>query len=235
LLTEGAHALGIPISSHELYPAVSYNVDAIEHLAGTSRRGYSMMLDGSFRTYDDVIELIARSGINITPTLCLRTGFQRLAKQYDELLADARSRKFVGEELIAAQLQQAARYDSVKTPRSDANYKALLTTIKAIADAGGSITAGTDAPFALWGVSLHSELWILVDAGLTPFQALQTATLNAARAVGVDKDLGSIETGKLADLVIVEGDPLRRIQDAMKVRKVIRNGIVYDTDQWLNQ
>lgn len=235
MLTDGAHRLGIPLSSHELYPAAGYNVDAIEHLAGTSRRGYSLLLDGSFRSYEDVKKLIARSGINITPTLCLRTGFTRMVKQYRELLDDARIRKFVPADIVEGQWQQALRFDSLRTPRSDQNYYALLQTIKDIADAGGRITAGTDAPFALNGASLHSELWILVQAGLRPYRALQAASLHAARAIGVEKDLGSIEAGKLADLVITEGDPLARIQDAMKVKKVIRNGVVYDVTQWTDQ
>jgi len=68
VLTEGAHKMGIPLSSHELYPATKYNVDAIEHLSGTSRRGYSMLLDANFRSYQDVVQLVAKSGINITPT-----------------------------------------------------------------------------------------------------------------------------------------------------------------------
>jgi len=110
----------------------------------------------------------------------------------------------------------------------------LLKTIKAISDAGGSITAGTDAPFAPFGSSLHSELWVYVDAGLSPFKALQSATIQAAKVVGVEKDLGSIEAGKLADLIIVDGDPLKRIQDAMKVRTSIKNGKVHTIESLLN-
>ena len=233
VLTEGAHKLGIPLSSHELYPATKYNVDAIEHLSGTSRRGYSMLLDANFRSYQDVVQLVAKSGINITPTACLRTGYFRLAKQYDELLNDDRNRKFLTPEFLQNLYVQTNRFDSLRTPKADANYKALLKTIKAISDAGGSITAGTDAPFAPFGSSLHSELWVYVDAGLTPFQALQSATIQAAKVVGVDKDLGSIEAGKLADLIIVDGDPLKRIQDAMKVRTAIKNGKLHTIENLL--
>ena len=233
VLTEGAHKIGIPLSSHELYPSTKYNVDAIEHLSGTSRRGYSMLLDANFRSYQDVIQLIAKSGINITPTACLRTGYFRLAKQYDELLNDERNRKFLTPEFLKGLYTQTNKFDSLRTPKADANYKALLKTIKAISDAGGSITAGTDAPFAPFGSSLHSELWVYVDAGLSPFKALQSATIQAAKVVGVDKDLGSIEPGKLADLVIVDGDPLKRIQDAMKVRISIKNGKVHSIESLL--
>jgi imidazolonepropionase-like amidohydrolase len=233
VLTEGAHSIGIPLSSHELYPATKYNVDAIEHLSGTSRRGYSLLLDANFRSYDDVIQLIAQSKINITPTACLRTGFFRVAAVHDELLNDRRNDKFLTPEFIQSLKDQTQQYDSLRTDRSDENYQALLKTLKAIVDAGGRITAGTDAPFAPFGSSLHSELWVFVDAGLTPFQALQAATIHAAEAVGVDKDLGTIEPGKLADLVIVDGDPLNRIQDAMKVETTIKNGKMFSISNWL--
>jgi len=233
VLTEGAHALGIPVSSHELYPATKYNVDAIEHLAGTSRRGYSLLLDANFRSYGDVVQLIAKSEINITPTACLRTGYQRMAAAYEELLDDPRNTAFLTEDFLQNLKVQASRFDSLRTERGDENYQALLETLKAIVDEGGRITAGTDAPFAPYGSSLHSELWVYVEAGLSPFQALQAATLHAAEAVGVDKDLGSIEPGKLADLVLVDGDPLHRIQDAMKVNRVIKNGSMYSFDDLL--
>jgi Tol biopolymer transport system component/imidazolonepropionase-like amidohydrolase len=233
VLTAGAHQLGIPLSSHELYPATKYNVDAIEHLSGTSRRGYSLLLDANFRSYSDVVQLIVKSGINITPTACLRTGYFRLAKQYDELLNDDRNRKFLSPAFLKGLYDQTKDYEAQRTPRADENYKALLKTLKLISDSGGRITAGTDAPFAPFGSSLHSELWVFAEAGISPFKALQSATIRAAEAVGVAKDLGSIEKNKLADLIIVDGDPLKRVQDAMKVNQVIKNGKIYNVKEWL--
>ncbi len=233
ILTAGAHALGIPLSSHELYPATKYNVDAIEHLSGTSRRGYSLLLDANFRSYSDVVQLIVKSGINVTPTACLRTGYPRLANKYDELLNDDRNRKFLTPEFLQGLRDQANQYESLRTPRADENYRALLRTLKQISDAGGRITAGTDAPFAPFGSSLHSEIWVYAEAGISPFKALQTATIRAAEAVGVANDLGSIEKDKLADLIIVDGDPLKRVQDAMKVNQVIKNGKIYNIREWL--
>src|SRR5690606_1562671 len=100
VITEGAHAMGIPVSSHELYPSTKYNVDAIEHLAGTSRRGYSHLLDANFRSYEDVVQLIARSGINITPTACLRTGYFKMAAGFGELLDDPRNTAFLTGEFL---------------------------------------------------------------------------------------------------------------------------------------
>jgi Tol biopolymer transport system component/imidazolonepropionase-like amidohydrolase len=235
ILTAGAHELGIPLSSHELYPSTKYNVDAIEHLSGTSRRGYSLLLDANFRSYSDVVQLIVKSGINVTPTACLRTGYQRLSKQYDELLNDSRNRTFLAPEYLQGLYKQANQYDSLRTPRGDENYKALLKTLKQISDAGGRITAGTDAPFAPFGSGLHSEIWVYAEAGIAPYKALQSATIRAAESVGVAKDLGSVEKGKLADIIIVDGDPLQRVQDAMKTDKVIKNGIIYNIREWLKK
>jgi imidazolonepropionase-like amidohydrolase len=74
----------------------------------------------------------------------------------------------------------------------------------------------------------YGELEEYVAAGLTPFEALQTATTNTARLLNADGDIGTIQVGKLADLVIVEGDPLADIKAARRVRTVIKNGEVYD-------
>jgi imidazolonepropionase-like amidohydrolase len=76
-------------------------------------------------------------------------------------------------------------------------------------------------------------LQLFVEGGFTPYQALQTATIHAAEVVGVAKDLGSEEAGKLADLVIVDGDPLANIQDSWNVKTVFKNGIKNEIDQLL--
>jgi imidazolonepropionase-like amidohydrolase len=73
-----------------------------------------------------------------------------------------------------------------------------------------------------------------VAAGFTPFQALQTATVNTATLLNAQNDLGTIEVGKLADLVIVEGNPLVNIRDTMKVRKVIKNGEIFTIEELLS-
>src|SRR5271157_172283 len=98
--------------------------------------------------------------------------------------------------------------------------------------AGVPILAGTDAawyqPYTYAGFSLHDELALLVGAGLTPMESLQTATINPARFLGMEKDLGSIEEGKFADLVLLDADPLSDISNTQKIRTVILNGRVLD-------
>jgi len=86
--------------------------------------------------------------------------------------------------------------------------------------------AGTDSPnpSVLPGFALHDELELLVSTGFTPMDALQAATLNPVRYLGKEKDLGTIETGKFADLVLLDANPLEDISNTQKIRAVIVNG-----------
>lgn len=94
---------------------------------------------------------------------------------------------------------------------------------------GAGILAGTDTlnPFIFPGFSLHDELGFLVQAGLLPIEALQAATLNPARFMGREKDLGTIEAGKLADMVLLYANPLDDISNTKKIWAVIYNGKLY--------
>jgi imidazolonepropionase-like amidohydrolase len=94
---------------------------------------------------------------------------------------------------------------------------------------GVPIVAGTDAE--LGGFVLQRELELYVEAGLTPAVALQLATIRAANLMKMSDELGSIGPGKLADLLIVDGDPTRRISEIRRVERVIKNGVLYDSAQ----
>jgi cytosine/adenosine deaminase-related metal-dependent hydrolase len=90
--------------------------------------------------------------------------------------------------------------------------------------AGGLVVAGTDTPNA---VNLHGELMSYTMAGMSAFDALKTATVNPAKALGLNA--GTIEAGKLADLIVIDGDPLADVANTRKVLRVIANGRVYET------
>jgi imidazolonepropionase-like amidohydrolase len=75
---------------------------------------------------------------------------------------------------------------------------------------------------------VHDELALLVEAGLTPFEALQAATVNPARYLGLDHALGTVEPGKLADLVLLDGNPLEDIHNTNTIRYVMKNGRIYE-------
>ncbi|MBU2945814.1 LpqB family beta-propeller domain-containing protein [Zobellia uliginosa] len=231
-ITMAAHDIGIPVSSHEIFPSTKYNVDAVEHIRGTSRRGYSMKQSAMNRTYDDVIQLIAQSGMNITPTIGLQGGFFLMMEKDPRLIKNKQLNALYSSDYVN---KLAAAMPGIRAmrPGYGSNFDNIYKTMKNIINAGGRMTAGTDSPFIPYGTSLHVEMQLFVEAGLSPFQALQTATIKSAEAVGVDKDLGSLEAGKLADLVIVDGDPLNNITDAWNITTVIKNGIEYEIDELL--
>ncbi len=177
-----AHASGIPVSSHELYPAVANGIDQMEHLAATSRRGYSLKESRLNIAYQDVIELATKSRVIITPTLSLS--------------------------------------------ERNSNGEAQKATLFKIVTGGGRIVAGTDSPFVSFADSLHRELEIYVEAGLSTSQALRSATGDAADALGAGDQLGKIARGYLADLVILGGNAIEDISQVRNVRTVIKNGQV---------
>lgn len=231
-ITDAAHAIGIPVSSHEIYPSTKYNVDAVEHIRGTSRRGYSMKQSELKKTYDDVVQLLVKSQMNITPTVGLQGGFYILADKYPEIYQSKQLIALYSED-YRVQLQGAPQRLKKLFPSYLTNVSSIQEAITRIVRAGGRVTAGTDSPFIPYGTSLHTEMQIFVDGGLTPFQALQSATIRAAEAVGVADNLGTIEEGKVADLVIVDGDPLSNIFDAWNVTMTVKNGIRYEIDELL--
>jgi imidazolonepropionase-like amidohydrolase len=101
-----------------------------------------------------------------------------------------------------------------------------LAVIGALHKGGVIIVPGSDT--GLVGYGLHRELELYVQAGMTPMEAIQSATIVSARAMKMEKDTGSIEVGKRADLILVEGDPLTNIGDLRKVSRVVANGRVFD-------
>jgi imidazolonepropionase-like amidohydrolase len=101
----------------------------------------------------------------------------------------------------------------------------MLRLLKALYDAGVTIVPGTDS---LAGYTLHHELELYVRAGIEPAQVLRMATFTSALVMGVNKDRGVIAAGKLADMILVDGDPTMNIRDLDKVTTVIKGGTVYD-------
>jgi len=102
-----------------------------------------------------------------------------------------------------------------------------LAVIGALHKAGVAIVPGSDT--GLVGYGLHREIELYVQAGMTPLEAIQSATIVSARAMKLDGELGTVEAGKRADLILVDGDPLADIRNLRKVSRVITNGRVFDT------
>ena len=119
-------------------------------------------------------------------------------------------------------------------------YRKQIEVAGLMHKAGVEFIAGTDVlnPFCFPGFSLHDELAILVEAGLSPMEALQAATLNPARFLGKEKDIGTVANGKIADLVLLDANPLDDIRNTTKINSVVVNGRLLDRtalDQLLTQ
>jgi len=143
-----------------------------------------------------------------------------------------------------AALQPARLYDFFASPpgakRLASNFDNLAfvrdhlptqkANVKKVFDAGIPVVLGTDTGFegVLIGVATQIELELLVEAGLTPSEALSAATINAARMIGREKDLGTIESGKLADLVILDADPLQDIRNVTRIYRTMKGGVLYE-------
>jgi imidazolonepropionase-like amidohydrolase len=121
------------------------------------------------------------------------------------------------------------------TPFTKSHLATARANVKAIADADIPVVMGTDSGFygVFAGVSSQLELALMVEAGLTPAAALRAATVNAARMLGRDAQVGSIESGKMADLLVLDANPLDDIRNLRRIHRVVKGGAVYDPAQLL--
>jgi imidazolonepropionase-like amidohydrolase len=181
-----------------------------------------------WRTYDEqkcraLFARFAKNGTWHTPTIALH---RMLAFRGEEnFKKDARLR-YVPADTVQDWLKPSRGGQRLDSETRRMRFRKLLETVGAMHRAGVPMLAGTDLgnPFIFPGFSLHDELELFVQAGLTPMEALQTATLNPAKYLGLSGSLGTIEKGKIADLVLLEANPLESISNTQKVAAVVTNG-----------
>jgi Tol biopolymer transport system component/imidazolonepropionase-like amidohydrolase len=173
----------------------------------------------------DVVTLFAKSGTAYTPTLLVAYGGlsgDRWFHQNFELWKDARLQQVVPQSVV----DTLGRIRTVMaTDPLDWHHIDVARSAKAVVDAGGRVNLGGHGQ--MQGLGPHWELWTFVQGGMTPLQALRSATLHPAETLGMDKELGSLEPGKLADFVVLEKNPLDRIENSETVELVVKNGVAY--------
>jgi hypothetical protein len=167
------------------------------------------------------------NGTWLTPTLAVHRG----QHPSDALAADPRLR-FVPGALARRWAEGRDSGDDADTERRIAEQ---MTRLVGLAQAAGvGILAGTDAsdePYVFAGSGLHDELALLVDAGLTPLQALRAGTLNPARYLGAADSMGTVAAGRVADLVVLDADPLRDIHNTTRIFAVVARGRLIDATE----
>jgi len=176
----------------------------------------------------DVITLFSRSKTAYSPTLLVAYGGlsgDKWFHQHFDIWKDERLQKFVPRGI----LDTLGRIRGVMaTDPEDWHHLRVASAAKDIERAGGRVNLGGHGQ--MQGLGPHWEMWAFVQGGMTPLEALRVATLNPARTLGLDRELGSLEPGKLADFVVLDRNPLDDIHNSEAVSLVVKNGQDYRPD-----
>ena len=176
--------------------------------------------------YRDVAQLWGATQVGYTPTLVVGYGGiwgENYFYQHSEVWKNERLMRFVPRFVVDPRSRRRTM-----APDEDQNILRSAGIVKSILDAGGKAQLGAHGQLA--GLGAHWELWLLQRSGITNHQALRCGTLYGAEYVGLDKDIGSLERGKLADLLVLDADPLARIENSESIRLVMLNGRLYDAN-----
>jgi imidazolonepropionase-like amidohydrolase len=211
---EEAHRQGIPIAGHglnleEIIRSVNYGITSLEH---TTING------------DDIIKLAVHAGTWLCPTPTVFTAGTPL-KLADPATLDEKFRTYNP----SGAIQSAGFGRPVQEDRL-AGWKNTLNTYLKMHQSGVKMVAGTDALMGgvFFGPSVHWVLEWYREAGIAAIDVLRMATLKGAELAGASADLGSLEPGKIADVVLLDADPLADIRNTMKIWRVVKDGHVFD-------
>ncbi|HEX5725395.1 MAG TPA: amidohydrolase family protein [Longimicrobiaceae bacterium] len=249
-IAERAHARGLRVGGHvpafmSAERAVRLGFDELHHInflflnfwadsVGDTRTLVRVTVPGERAAGLDLasepvrrfVALLRERGVVVDPTLNV----------FERLYRGRKGVPYPGYAEVAGRLPPLARADFLlgglpaegeKAALYGRSFQRMLEFTRMLHEAGVPLVAGTDG---LAGFSLARELELWVEAGIPPAEVLRTATLGAARVAGMERDFGTVAAGKVADLVVLDGDPLARIGDVRNVVRVIKGGRVYEAD-----
>ncbi len=214
--------LGVRAGSHLCSPGVQLGQDLTTHLQATQRLEFGHATTATGRAYQDLAEIYTATDFHLVATMFTSVP---LLGEDPGLAEDPRITVLTPPWDIAVVRQTAAKRP---TPEQLATLEREVEVYRRVLAGGGIVALGTDAPLVPVGLSLHLGLRALHRYGLSAAQALRTATLLPARAFGADRDLGTLEVGKLADATVVDGDPFTDFDSLVRTTSVLRGGIRYD-------
>jgi imidazolonepropionase-like amidohydrolase len=237
ILIEQAHKNGMTTAGHLGNYHVEYDVDLRDAiLMGLDRVEHQLTLgSGGPRSaeMEQMIDLMLSHQVYYDANLQMYGGINQRREHLSEMIWTDEAKYFT------PYAQALLERRGPPPPESDDDeFAQRVLEVKSLFDAGGGhlLVVGTDEPVytnLLPGFAYHRELLAMTYAGIPPAAVLKAATINGASALGIDKDLGSIEVGKLADLVIVNGNPLEDIKAARDIRIVIKDGAIHDPEELL--
>jgi imidazolonepropionase-like amidohydrolase/Tol biopolymer transport system component len=176
--------------------------------------------------YKDVKQLWNASKSGYTPTLIVSYGTQ-FGENYwydrTEVWKNEHLLNFTPRGIIDARSRRRTTSEY-----GDYGHIEVSKAVKQIADGGTKVNLGAHGQ--IQGIGAHWELWMLAQGGMTPLQAIRCATINGAGYLGMDKEIGSLEVGKLADLIVMNENPLDDIRNSEKIKYVMVNGRLYDSE-----
>ncbi len=234
VICDEAHRLGLTVTGHipngmNLMQGVDSGMDMVNHIQyvfAVLKKNKDFTINWNDSTNKAVLYFIKAHHVVIDPTL----GVFELSLRS---LSDSITTIEPAFSTLPAPLQVIFKNTGIPQKQYEAYGKALIDNFKMITkrlyDDSVTIVAGTDMDFP--GYSLDRELELYVESGLTPLQAIQTATITPARVMKRDDRYGSIKEGKNADVIIVDADPLQNIRNIRKVSLIIKDGNVYNPAQ----
>jgi imidazolonepropionase-like amidohydrolase len=238
VLIDQAHQRGMTTSGHLSDYEGGYDVDPREAIPmGLDRLEHNITLgNGGPRSaeQDEVIGLLIKHRVFFDANLQMYGGINLRNELADMVWTDEA-------QYFTPYAQELLRKRGPPSPESDpAEFNQRLVELRKLHQAGGAdlLIIGTDEPVytnLLAGFAYHRELMAMVYSGIPPADVLKAATINGARALGVADRLGSIEVGKLADLVVVNGNPLADIKASRDIRLVVKDGEIYRPNELLSR